>query len=83
MEQSLALLLNQIIFIERDIESVKIDLALKSDFNIPDLICLFKNGADTIRMHDFVNGLKRLDYCHISCDEVQMFFARFGDHMTT
>jgi hypothetical protein len=70
MEQALAYLLNQIIFIERDIESVKIDLALRSDFNIPDLISLFKTCADTIKMHDFVTGLKRLDYSHISCDEV-------------
>lgn len=42
MEQNeLANCLKSIVFIERDIESTKIDLALKSDFNLIDAFRLF------------------------------------------
>ena len=48
-----------LVFIERDIESMKIDLALKSDFNLIDAFRLFDvNACGSISKQDLVDGLQ-------------------------
>jgi Ca2+-binding EF-hand superfamily protein len=70
--------LKEIIFIERDIESAKIDLALKSDFNLVDAFRLFDmRGFGAITSQDLVDGLRlNLDFGEFCPDDIYMFFKR-------
>lgn len=67
------------IFIERDIESAKIDLALKSDFNLVDGFRVFDTrGLGFISSQDLVDGLRmNLDFGEFNSDDIYMFFRRF------
>lgn len=81
MEQSdLANSFKTIVFIERDIESAKIDLALKSDFNLIDAFRLFDMNANGyITQQDLVDGLQRnLDFGEcVNQVDIALFFKRF------
>ena len=55
----LANALKEIIFIQRDIESAKIDLALKQDFNLFDAFRIFDTkNTGSITSQDLVDGLR-------------------------
>lgn len=66
------------ILIEREIESQKIDLALKSDFNLVDAFRIFDlKQLGCITTQDFVEGLRaNLDFIDFSSDDVYLFFKR-------
>ena len=67
-----------IILAERDLESLKIELALNSDFNIIDAFKIFDiKNLGCITSRDFVEGLKsNLDYPDFVPDDIYMFFKR-------
>ena len=64
---------------ERDIESAKIDLALKSDFNLGDAFRLFDmRGIGSITSQELVDGLRmNLDFGEFCPDDIYMFFKRY------
>lgn len=67
-------------FIERDTESQKIDLALKSDFNLIDAFRVFDvNSRGYVTQQDLVDGLQlNLDYGdNISPNDIALVFKRY------
>ena len=51
--------LKEIVFSEREVESAKIELALKSDFNLIDAFRLFeRSGTGAFKAQDLADGLK-------------------------
>ena len=79
-QAQVAQLIKQIVFIERDCESQKIDLALKSDFNLIDCFRAFDIHAKGNLTHQtFVDGLQLiLGYRgSLTPQDVQLIFARF------
>ena len=71
--------LKQIMFVEREIEAQKIELALRPDFNLVDAFRLFDVKAmGGCSFQDFVDGLRSsLQISHLDIEAVQMFFHRF------
>ena len=65
-------------FLEREVESAKIELALKSDFNVLDAFRMFDiHGRGFITQHDFTEGLRNgLLFNDFSNDDVYLFFRR-------
>ena len=72
-------MVKDIIFQEREVESAKIELALKSDFNLTDAfnqINLSRSG--TISSADLREGLMRnLGFIDFTTDDLQMLYKRF------
>ena len=71
--------LKEIIFLERAVESTKIELALKSDFNIVDAFNMLDvNGMGSISQEDLKIGLSRnLNFVDFSNDDIFMLYRRF------
>ena len=67
------------IFIEREVESAKIELALKSDFNLLDAFNVFDaKKVGGCSLNDFCHGLSLgLAFSDFTSDDVYMFFRRF------
>jgi hypothetical protein len=67
-----------IVFIEREVEASKIELALKSDFNVLDCFRMFDiHGRGFITQHDLSEGLRSsLLFNDFSNDDVYLFFRR-------
>ena len=76
--QDLAQCLKQLVFIERDLESIKIDLALKSDFNLGDCFKLFDGcNKGQISQHDLAHGLQvNLNFEQVNSVDIALFFKR-------
>lgn len=74
----------EIIFQEREVESAKIELALKSDFNLTDAfnqIDLSRSGS--ISQADLREGLMRnLGFIDFTSDDLQMLYKRFDRRNT-
>lgn len=66
------------VFYEREVESAKIELALKSDFNLLDAFRMFDvKGVGCFTAQDFIEGLNRnLEFLDFSTDDVLLFFRR-------
>ncbi len=78
-EQSeLATVLKDIVFLERDVESAKIDLALKADFNLLDAFRMFDLKAFSfVSADDLAYGLAHaLNFTEFSPDDVYLFVRR-------
>ena len=71
--------LKEIIFAEREVESAKIELALKSDFNIVDAFkMLDMRCAGVLTQQDLIEGLKRnLGFIDFASDDIHLLFRRF------
>lgn len=72
-------ILKEIIFLEREIESSKIELALKSDFNIVDAFKMLDiRSAGAISQDDMKLGLcHNLNFNAFDSDDIYMLFRRF------
>jgi Ca2+-binding EF-hand superfamily protein len=66
-------------FVERDTEAAKIDLALKSDFNLVDAFKLFDiKSLGGISKQDLMDGLRtNLEFTDYHPDTVTLFFKRY------
>jgi len=66
------------VFLEREVESAKIDLALKSDFNMKDAFRMFDiKQYSQISPRDLIEGLhKNLGLTEFCEEDVMLFFAR-------
>ena len=64
---------------EREVESTKIELALKSDFNIIDAFKMLDvRGTGTISQEDLKMSLMRnLNFVDFSNDDIYMLYRRF------
>ena len=73
-------LIKEIIFTEREVESAKIELSLKSDFNITDAfnqVDISRTGK--ISQGELTDALKRnLYFLDFTSDDIQMLFRRFN-----
>jgi len=59
-QEQLSNIFKDLVFLEREVESAKIEVALKSDFNLMDAFRLFDQaGRGFITQHDFTEGLRR------------------------
>ena len=71
--------LKEIIFAEREVESAKIELALKSDFNIIDAYKMMDiRGVGYINQADLKEGLQQnLGFVDFTGDDIYLLFRRF------
>lgn len=71
--------LKDIIYVERDLESAKIDLALKKDFNLFDAFRMFDTKAiGHITRQDLVEGLRlNLEFREFTHEDIDLFFKVF------
>ena len=71
--------MKDIIFSEREVESAKIELALKSDFNIVDKFNMFDmRGGGAVTQQDLKDGLtQNLGFMEFSNDDIFMMMRRF------
>lgn len=71
--------LKDIVFAEREVESAKIELALKSDFNIVDAFKqLDQRGIGAISQLDLKEGLMQgLSFMDFTNDDVYLLYRRF------
>ena len=71
--------LKEIIFAEREVESSKIELALKSDFNIVDAFRMMDiRGANYLTQGDINEGLQHnLRFSDFTPDDIYLLFRRF------
>ena len=71
-------MLKEIVFQEREVESAKIELALKSDFNLLDAFRMIDvRNMGCFTAHDLMEGLSRnLGFGDFSSDDIYMFFKR-------
>jgi Ca2+-binding EF-hand superfamily protein len=76
--------LREIVMIEREVESAKIELALKSDFNLYDFFkALDVKGSGSLAQTDLKMGLERsFGFVDFNLDDVYMFFKRFDRYGT-
>lgn len=67
--------------LEKNIEKVKIQLSLKTDFNLIDAFRIFnESGTGSASIQDLIHGLKDLGL-QVNNDEITLFMARFDqDH---
>ena len=70
--------LKEIVFSEREVESAKIELALKSDFNLFDAFRMFDfKGAGEVSAQDLSDGLARhLLFNDYTSDDIYLVFRR-------
>lgn len=71
--------LKDIVFAEREVESAKIELALKSDFNMVDAFKMLDlRGGGLLTQQDLSDGLHAsLGFTDFSMDEIYLLFRRF------
>ena len=71
-------MLKEIVFSEREVESAKIELALKSDFNLVDAFRMFDlKGVGCFTAQDLSDGLVRsLHFNDFTSDDIYLFFRR-------
>ena len=71
-------MLKEIVFAEREVESAKIELALKSDFNLIDAFRMFDlKGVGCFTSQDLSDCLVRsLHYNDFTSDDIYLFFRR-------
>ena len=77
----MAALIKQIVFVERDAESAKIDLALKSDFNLVDCFRVFDiHAKGALSYQTFVDGLQLILGFRemLTPQDVALIFHRFA-----
>ena len=76
--------LKEIIFAEREVESAKIELALKSDFNIVDCFKMMDGrGSGYISQSDLEDGLRHsLGFGDFTGDDIYLLFRRFDINNT-
>ena len=80
IEQSeFAKIIKDNIFLERELETAKIELALKPDFNLLDAFKLFDvRSTGNVSVQDIINGLQSnlqvMDFTH---DDVYLLFRRY------
>ena len=74
----MAAVMKQIVFLERDVEAAKIDLALKSDFNLLDAFRMFDVKAFSyVSSDDLIYGLtSALGFNEFTPDDIYLFFRR-------
>lgn len=72
-------MLKEIVFAEREVESAKIELALKSDFNLADCFRMFDvKSSGLVTEHDFADALSgNLNFHDFSADDVFLLFRRY------
>lgn len=77
-QNEFATVLKEIVFLERDVESAKIDLALKSDFNLLDAFRMFDMKAFSyVSSDDIMYGLANgLGFSEFNPDDIYLFFRR-------
>ena len=70
--------LKEIVFSEREVESAKIELALKSDFNLFDAFRMFDfKGVGDVTAQDLSDGLARhLLFNDFTSDDIYLVFRR-------
>lgn len=66
-------------YIERDVEAAKIELALRPDFNLVDAFKLFDiKSLGGISKQDLMDGLRlNLEFTEYQPDDVTLLFRRF------
>ena len=66
------------IFLERELESAKIEAALKNDFNLLDAFKIFDSrGTGNISVQDIINSLREiLGFTQFTHDDVYLLFRR-------
>lgn len=71
-------LIKEIVYIEREIESAKIDLALMTDFNIGDAFRMFDvNNFGEVSKQNLTGGLKiNLNFTDFHADDINRFFNK-------
>ncbi len=71
-------LIKEIVYIEREIESAKIDLALMTDFNIGDAFRMFDvNNLGEVSKQNLTSGLKiNLGFTDFHVDDIDRFFNK-------
>ena len=71
--------LKDIVFTEREVESAKIELALKSDFNIVDAFKMLDlRGIGGVSQNDLKDGLQQgLGFQEFSNDDIYLLYRRF------
>jgi hypothetical protein len=71
--------LKQIVFCERETESAKIELALKSDFNLVDAFRMLDiRNLGSFTANDLIEGLTQFMGFHdFSQDDIELFFRKF------
>lgn len=76
--------LKEIVLVERELESAKIELSLKSDFNLFDFFkTLDIRGDGRLTQSDLKQALERVyDFLDFTLDDIFMFFKRFDRNMT-
>ena len=63
--------------LEKNIEKIKIQLSLKTDFNLIDAFRIFnESGTGSACIQDLIHGLKDLGL-EVTNDEISLFMARF------
>ena len=72
------MIFKDLVFLEREVESAKIEVALKSDFNLMDAFRLFDSaGRGFITQHDFTEGLRNhLQFNEFANEDAYLFFRR-------
>jgi len=84
IEQSeFAKMMKDVIFIERELEGVKIEAAMKPDFNLLDAFKIFDSrGKGNVSVQDIAMSLKEvLGVDGFTHDDVYLLFRRFdGNH---
>ena len=79
IEQSeFAKVLKDNIFLERELESQRVELSLKTDFNLLDAFKLFDTrGSGNVSVQDIIAGLReRLGFADFTHDDVYLLFRR-------
>ena len=76
--QELAMVFKDLVFLEREIETAKIEVALKADFNLMDAFRLFDlGGRGFITQRDFSEGLRNsLHFNEFTEHDCYLFFRR-------
>ena len=76
-EDTLVHALRDIIQQERELESTKVTLALKHDFNLHDAFHIFDNcHSGSVGVHDLRDGLSAIGV-HATIDEINLFLSRY------
>jgi Ca2+-binding EF-hand superfamily protein len=77
-QQEFARVLKDNIFLERELESAKIECALKPDFNLLDAFKLFDaQGSGNVSVQDVIVSLKEtLGFHDFTHDDVYLLFRR-------
>ena len=77
-QQELAHIFKDLVFLEREVETAKIEVALKADFNLMDAFKMFDiGGRGFITQRDFAEGLRdSLQFHEFSEQDVYLFFRR-------